>query len=505
MKATIFLHPKVQIGAVDKRLYGGFIEHLGRAIYEGIYEPEHETADEQGFRRDVIELVKALGMPITRYPGGNFVSNYRWEDGVGPVEERPVRLDIAWKALEPNTVGTNEFVDWCKKANTEVMMAVNLGTRGAAEAQALLEYCNHPGGTYYSDLRRTHGWEKPHDIKLWCLGNEMDGSWQMGHKSAEEYGKLARETAKLMKGIDPSIELIVCGSSSSSMPTFAAYEATVLEHTIDLVDYISVHSYYGNPGNESAGYLAKNDDMDRFIKKVVATVDYVAAKKKIDKKIMLSFDEWNVWFHQSPSDTDSPEWRVPRALLEDVYTMEDALLVGGMLITLLNNADRVKIACIAQTVNVIGPIMTRKGGGVWKQTIFHPFAYASKYGRGIALKSIVDCPTYDATFEGKEIKNIPTLSCAASLNENELVLFVLNRNLHNDTELEVDLSGFKAGEIIEWVELRNDDLKAVNTEYEETVKPVRKSSARLKDQTLSASLGPASWNMLRISLTSVRT
>jgi len=500
MKATLFLHPKVLIGAVDKRLYGGFIEHLGRAIYEGIYEPNHESADEQGFRQDVIELVKELDMPITRYPGGNFVSNYKWEDGVGPVAERPVRLDIAWKALEPNTLGTNEFMDWCKKANTEPMMAVNLGTRGAVEAQELVEYCNHPGGTFYSDLRRQHGWENPHDIKLWCLGNEVDGSWQMGHKTADEYGKLAREAAKLMKGIDPSIELIVCGSSFSSMPSFAEWEATVLEHTIDLVDYISIHTYYGNPEDETAGYLAKNDDMDRFIKGVVATVDYVAAKKKSDKKIMLSFDEWNVWFHKSPTDTNSPEWTAARDLLEDVYTMEDALLVGGMLITLLNNADRVKVACVAQTVNVLAPIMTRKGGGAWRQTIFYPFAYASKYGRGTALKLTSDCPTYDTTFKGKELKNIPTLSSAASFTENELVLFILNRDLKNAIELDVDLSGFKLKKIIEWVELRHDNLKAVNTEYEELIKPVQKLGACLKNSNLIASLEPASWNMLRISL-----
>lgn len=502
MEAKIYINKQFQISKVDPRLFGGFIEHLGRAVYEGIYEPEHESADEQGFRQDVINLVKKLNMPVTRYPGGNFVSGYNWEDGIGPREKRPERLDLAWKALETNEIGINEFIDWCKKAGTQPMIAVNLGTRGAAEAQALVEYCNHPGGSHYSDLRKKHGWDNPHAIKLWCLGNEMDGSWQMGHKSAKDYGKTAREAAKVMKWTDSSIELVVCGSSGPFMDTFASWEAEILDQTIDLVDYISIHRYYGNRSNETAGFLAQIEDMDRFIKSVVATCDYAAAKRKIDKKIMLSFDEWNVWFHSQGQEKESPEWSVARPILEDVYTMEDALLVGGMLITLLNNADRVKIGCLAQTVNVIAPIMTRKGGGAWCQTIFYPFMYSSKYGRGTVMLSVIESPTYQTSFEGNAINDIPYLSCTTVLNteETEITLFVLNRNLKDKMDLSVSFSDLIPGNVIEWVELRHDNLKATNSETKQQVSPIQKVGAVIDTNTIQAKIAPASWNMLRISI-----
>ena len=235
-QAKIIIDKDFQVSTVDKRLYGSFIEHLGRAVYGGIYQPDSPFADEQGFRKDTLELVKALDVPVVRYPGGNFVSGFRWEDSVGPKDQRPRRLDLAWKTTEPNAFGLHEFVDWAKKANTEVMYAINLGTRGVLEAQDVVEYCNHKSGTYWSDLRIKNGVKDPFNIKLWCLGNEMDGPWQIGHKTADEYGRLANETAKVLKGIDPSIELVACGSSNSGMSTFGQWEATVLEHCYDSVD-----------------------------------------------------------------------------------------------------------------------------------------------------------------------------------------------------------------------------------------------------------------------------
>lgn len=243
---------------MDKRIYGSFIEHLGRAVYEGIYQPDSVFADEQGFRKDVLELVRELNVPIVRYPGGNFVSGFHWEDSVGPKEQRPKRVDLAWQVVETNQFGLNEFADWAAKANSEVMMAVNLGTRGIDEAVQLLEYCNMEGGTYLSELRKKHGYEKPHNIKTWCLGNEMDGPWQIGHKTAEEYARLANETAKAMKILDPGIELVACGSSNLWMPTFGDWERTVLEECYDSVDYISMHQYFGNPENNSADFLASS-------------------------------------------------------------------------------------------------------------------------------------------------------------------------------------------------------------------------------------------------------
>src|SRR4029079_17650153 len=252
----VLLDRDFAIGSTDRRLFGAFVEHLGRCVYDGIYEPGHPTADGKGFRGDVLKLVKELAPTIMRYPGGNFVSGYNWEDGVGPVEKRPRRLDLAWKSTEPNTFGTNEFADWCKLAGIEPMLAVNLGTRGPDEARDLIEYCNHPSGTRLSDLRREHGWEKPHDIKFWCLGNEMDGPWQMGSKTATEYGRIAYEAAKLMRLTDPTIELAACGSSGRTMATYGEWERIVLEHTFDQVEFISLHTYINDYAGDTAALIA---------------------------------------------------------------------------------------------------------------------------------------------------------------------------------------------------------------------------------------------------------
>lgn len=396
MKTSVILNRNFTIGEIDERIYGGFIEHLGRAVYGGIYQPDHPSADADGFRTDVLGLIRELGMPVTRYPGGNFVSGYNWEDGTGPRDRRPVRLDLAWKALEPNTFGTDEFIKWCRRAGTAPMMAVNLGTRGPAEAQQLVEYCNFPSGTELSERRRANGGREPYRVKLWCLGNEMDGPWQTGHRTADEYGR----------------------------------------------------------------------------------------------------------------EKESPEWTVGRPLLEDVYTMEDALLVGMLLSTLQNHADRVKIACLAQSVNVIAPIMTEKDGGAWRQTIFHPFALASKYGRGIALQSVVEGPCYDAEFRTDADappvlhRGIPYLhaSFVHNTERSEVVIFAANRNLAEPMELEVRLGDFDAVSVIEQQTLHHSDLKAVNSAEREEVAPVAQQGAALENGTLKAVLLPASWNMLRISL-----
>ncbi|CAI9392985.1 Intracellular exo-alpha-(1-_5)-L-arabinofuranosidase [Bacillus sp. T2.9-1] len=286
--AKLIIDKSFKIAEIDSRIYGSFIEHLGRAVYGGIYDPGHPLADKNGFRQDVMELVKQLQVPIVRYPGGNMVSAYNWEDGVGPKEKRPKKLELAWNSIETNEVGTNEFFEWAKQVNSEVMMAVNLGTRGIDAARNLLEYCNLPGGTYWSDLRKQHGYEDPHNIKVWCLGNEMDGPWQIGHKTAYEYGRLAAETAKAMKIVDPRIELVSCGSSNTAMPTFPEWEATSLDQTYDYVDYVSLHTYYGNRDNDTANFLAKSLDMDDFIKTVIATCDYIKAKKRSKKKLHLT-------------------------------------------------------------------------------------------------------------------------------------------------------------------------------------------------------------------------
>ena len=491
-----------RISEVDKRIYGSFIEHLGRAVYGGIYQPDHATADEDGFRKDVLELVKDLNVPVIRYPGGNFVSNFFWEDSVGPLSERKPRLDLAWRSLEPNTFGLGEFARWTEKAGADIMMAVNLGTRGTADACNLLEYCNHPSGTKYSDLRIKHGIKDPYNIKLWCLGNEMDGEWQLGKKTMHEYGRVAQETAKAMKLIDPSIELVSCGSSFMDMPTFPQWEATTLEYDYDYVDYVSLHQYYGNLNNDSTDYLAKCDEMDAFIRTVISTCDFVKAKKRSKKTINLSFDEWNVWFHSKSEEEDittNHPWQIAPPLLEDHYNFEDALLVGLMLITLLKHADRVKIACLAQLVNVIAPIMT-SDTGAWRQTIFYPYMLTSVFGRGTVLNTQVLTPIY----ESKTYGEAPYLDsvCVWDEEKDTLTIFAVNKSLDEDMEVSCDLRQFEGYKIVEHIVLNNDDLQAANTEAQpENVVPVKASAecSKLDGGKLEAVFAKHSWNMIRLA------
>jgi len=495
--AKFILHRELSIGAVDPRLYGSFIEHLGRAVYGGIYEPNHPFADEQGFRQDVLNLVHELDVPVVRYPGGNFVSGYNWEDGIGPQADRPRRLELAWRTIETNQFGMNEFVNWCRKARSEPLMAINLGTRGADAARSVVEYCNHPGGTYWSDLRRSHGHSEPHKVKYWCLGNEMDGPWQIGHKTAEEYARAACEAAKVMRWVDPEIELVACGSSGKGMSTFPDWEATVLDHTYDQVDYISLHTYYGNRSGDTRNFLAKSLDMDSFISSVVAVCDYVKAKHRSKKTINLSFDEWNVWYHSNTADQEIPPWTIAPPQLEDAYTFEDALLVGCMLITLLKHADRVKIACLAQLVNVIAPIVTETGGGAWRQTIFYPFSHVSRYGRGTALNLAVHSPVY----EDREFDIVPWIEAVGTWNEEAetLTIFAVNRNLEESLPLIGDARDFPGFRVIEQIQMVHSDLKASNSVNQpNTVVPVKAGDAVLEGGVLKVNLPPASWNVIRL-------
>jgi alpha-N-arabinofuranosidase len=509
-KAHVSLDRDSTIGETDPRLFGAFVEHLGRCVYGGIFEPGHPTADERGFRRDVLDLVRELGPTIIRYPGGNFVSGYNWEDGVGPVAQRPRRLDLAWFSTEPNTFGTNEFVDWCRAASVEPMFAVNLGTRDGDAARNLVEYCNHPGGTAWSDLRRRHGWEQPHGIRFWCLGNEMDGPWQMEAKTATEYGRIAVEAAKMMRWIDPRIELAACGSSGRSMTTFGAWEDTVLEHTFDHVEYISLHTYINNYKGDSAALLASPDLMDQFIDEVVAIADAVAARRRSGKRIMLSFDEWNVWYRtrRTRAERVKEGWPVAPPILEEIYSMQDALAFGGMCISLLNHADRVKAACLAQLVNVIAPIMTTNGGPAWRQTIFHPFADMSRLGRGHVLRTRVDSDTYAASYYDPRgaldqtfaIPAAPYLKLAAVADaQGGLNVLALNRDLHGDVAVDVSVRGFAKLKVAQARQLRHDDLQASNTvAAPDEVAPAALNGVVVEGDRIRMTLPAASWNTVRL-------
>lgn len=497
-QASVILDKDYVIGRIDPRIYGSFVEHLGRCVYGGIYEPNHPTADEEGFRRDVIKYVRELDVPVTRYPGGNFVSGFNWEDSIGPKDLRPSRLDLAWFTTESNEFGMHEFLSWCKKAKTAPMYSINLGTRGVDAARNVVEYANHKGGSYWSDLRKSNGAKDPFGIQLWCLGNEMDGPWQIAHKTALEYGRIANEAGKVMKWVDPSIELVACGSSSSMMPTFGDWERQVLDECYDTVDYVSLHRYYGNPTNDTPGFLARAMDMDDFIKSVVAICDSVKGKRHSKKQINLSFDEWNVWYHSNQQDKDitqKSKWGNALPLLEDVYNFEDALLVGSMLMTLLRNADRVKIACMAQLVNVIAPIMTQNGGAAWAQTIYYPFMHASKYGRGETLQAIVSSPKYDCS----DYTDVPYIDAAAVLcDDGSVTLFCVNRDMSEDYNLSVDLRSFGALSLKEHIVLHHDDVKAVNTaENPNNVVPRKGEGVAAEDGEYALKIPALSWNVLR--------
>ena len=460
-KASIIIDRNVAIGNTDDRLYGSFIEHLGRAVYGGIYEPGHSSADENGFRKDVLDYVKQLNVPVIRYPGGNFVSGYNWEDGTGDKSLRPRRMELAWQSVETNQFGLDEFYKWSELAGSDIMMAVNLGTRGADDARNCVEYCNSDCDTYYAEKRRANGFEKPFGIKLWCLGNEMDGAWQIGAKTAAEYARLAKETAKVMKWTDPSIEVVACGSSNIYSGTFGEWERTVLEEAYDEIDYLSLHNYYGNPNNNTAEYLALSLEMDSFIKLVGGICDLEKQRRHSRKNVYLAFDEWNIWFHSAEQDKKIEKWQVAPPLLEDVYNFEDALVVGTLLMTLQNNCDRVKIACLAQLVNVIAPIMTETGGRTWVQTIFYPFAYASRYGRGTVLKQLVSCEGYST----EKFANVPLVESSVIYNadKKELVLFAVNRSMDDDISLDLEMNGFGNITLTEQVILQSGDMKIANT------------------------------------------
>ncbi|MBR0098742.1 MAG: alpha-N-arabinofuranosidase [Treponema sp.] len=482
-------------GKVDDKLFSSFIEHLGRAVYTGIYEPGHSTADSQGFRKDVIELVKDLRVGLVRYPGGNFLSGYNWKDGIGPRESRPVRLDRAWHTIETNQIGIDEFADWAKKAGTEVMAAVNMGTGTPQDAADMVEYCNYPSGTAWSDLRIKNGHKEPHDIKYRCIGNEMDGPWQICHLDAVDYGKKARETIKLMKWTDERIQTIVCGSASTSMPTYPEWDRIVLEHTYDLADYISIHRYFENRGNDD-DFLASFYDMEQFIKTSVATCDYVKALKRSKKEMMLSFDEWNIWYQ---SKMEPHPWTQAPRILEDHYSLLDALAFSGMAITLLNHADRVKVACLAQLVNVIAPVFTEPGKGAYKQSIYFPFRDISVYGRGTVLMPIVRTENKMTEAYGE----VPATIFSTIYNEenDEVTVFALNTNKNESSETEIDLSSFGKTEMILRTELSGSDLNAKNSlESPDAVKTVAISPIQSENSIYAVTLKSASWNVLRFKV-----
>lgn len=487
---------------VPRRLFGTFVEHMGRCVYDGIHSPEHPTADGEGFRADVLELVRELGATVVRYPGGNFVSGYRWEDGVGPREERPVRLDAAWHSTETNQVGLHEFAGWAEAAGLEVMEAVNLGTRGVAEASDLLEYANHPAGTALSERRRGNGRENPFDIRLWCLGNEMDGPWQIGHKTADEYGRLAAETARMMRFIDPRVELVAAGSSNHEMPTFGEWERTVLRHTAGLIDHISVHAYYEQDPADPQSFLASGVALDRYIGEVADIIDEVGATGPEGAPIGISVDEWNVWNQTRWNEVDKPrvftgDWPVAPRLIEDDYTVADAVVAGSLLITLIRRSGRVSMANLAQLVNVIAPIRTEPGGGpAWRQTTFHPFALTAAAATGRVVVPRVGGATIDTARHGI----VDAVDAVATVDGDSVAVFLAHRELEASTEVELDLGAVVDAEALIVTVPAGGDRDTTNSADAEPVAPVALPVRTAPDGILRFTLPPLAWVRLRARL-----
>lgn len=460
----LYVDPRRTISTVDRNIFGSFLEHLGRAIYEGIYDPNSKFADSNGFRKDVLEEIRKLGVPIIRYPGGNFVSGYHWLDGVGPKRDRPRVLEKAWNSIETNQFGTNEFLLWCKAVGTQPLMGLNFGTASAESAAALVEYCNVEKGTKWSELRRTHGIAEPHKVTHWCLGNEMDGPWQIGHMSAVEYGEKAADAGRQMRYVDSSLQLIACGSSGPGMPTYLAWDREVLEQCYEYVDGISLHRYFDNTsetGGDSAKFLALNLSMERQIAEVVAVCDYVRGRKRSPKKLWLSFDEWNVWYRARDGAATNGNRQVAPHLLEEIYNLEDALLIGGLINSLIRNSNRVRIGCLAQLVNVIAPIMTN-ADGFYRQTIYHPYSWALQYARGAALDVRVEPgPTYEVSQFGQ----VPYVDVAGTWNsaDNAVSLFLLNRDLARPHQVEVHWGEMATNKPLSANIITGADLKAVNS------------------------------------------
>jgi len=473
-----------KIGEVDKHLYGNFVEHLGRCVYGGIYEEGSSLADDKGIRLDVLDAAKDLNVSITRYPGGNFVSNYHWKDGIGPKDQRPPRMELAWARLESNRFGTDEFVDYAKRIGTEPYFSVNMGTGTIEEAQQWVEYCNVKSGPYYAELRKKNGYPEPHNIKYWSLGNEMDGFWQMGHLSAEDYSKKAREAAKLMKLTSPDIKLIAAGSSNyrpNADPN--EWNATVLHELRDVVDYLALHMYVGNTENNYYDFISTPlvlEERTRVVKGMIER-EMQNADRGNRPPIYIAWDEYNIWYRARNEDT-----MAGTRALEEHYNLEDALVITGFLNAFIRNADIVKMANMAQLVNVIAPIFTNEKG-MFKQTIYYPLQLFAKNVHGTALDVHVDCETYNTDRfpiglgeSTTQQKNVPFLDVSATYNNGEVIICVVNRN--KDKAISTDLisqEGLFSGDF-EVYEVNGPDIKSENDFGKTTVETKQKTALKVK-------------------------
>lgn len=497
LTAKVVLDRDYEIAPVNPKIFGSFVEPLGRCIYGGLYEPGHPKADKNGFRTDVLAYTRALNLSINRFPGGNYTSTFRWEDGIGPRDRRPRRAEVAWQSIEPNQFGINEFADWSKLNGSDIMMTLNLATRGILEAMDCVEYCNLEQGTYWSDLRISHGYREPHKIRHWCLTNEIDGRWQVGQTTGGRYGELARETSKAIKLLDPDIRTVLAGSSAPTQPTFPSFDYEALDEAYDHIDYLSVHQYLSNIRGNSLDYLAKPLATNRFLEDAAAVIDTIRAKHRSPKTVNISFDEFNTWHTLGSIGRFDYRWQTAAPLLEDTYTQLDAVVLGMMFLAILRHCDRVEIACVSELCNAISHIRTRTGGGAWVLPPYHTWRLFSKYARGTSLLPVVrESPKFDSD----SFTDVPYLDIAAVAgDEGGLNIFAVNRSMEEALPLEVLLRGFEGAAVAEHIVLESEHAEDTNTEADpDRVRPHSGGNAALDGSRLFAILPKLSWNVIRL-------
>lgn len=493
-KATVYIDTNRVISTISPFLFSGFAEHMGRCIYEGIYDPASPYADEHGLRRDVLAALRDLNLRAIRYPGGNFLSGYRWEDGIGPRDQRPRRRNLAWQSIETNQFGTDEFLHFCRELNAEPMLGVNMGTGTIQDAANLVEYCNAPVGTVYGDLRARNGHAEPYGVKYWCVGNEMDGPWQIGQLPADEYGRKALEAAKMMRMHDPSIETVLCGSSSPRMPTYPEWDRVTLEIAWEYVNYHSMHYYATNYNDDTASYLALSVDFENAVDTLTGILRYVKAKRRSTHDVYLSWDEWNVWYKDRSSNGN---WAEAPHLSEEIYNLEDALVVAQWMNVFLRKSDVVKIACLAQIVNVISPITTTRDG-LLKQTTYYPIVLFSRMASGNALDVAVKAPL----IETREFGAVPVLDVASShdLETETGAVFIVNRNQTDSVTADLCWQALTPTRVISAYQIAGTDPKAVNS-FEDpeciVARPIRVPN--VNEGVLTLHLPPLSFTAIQVA------
>jgi alpha-L-arabinofuranosidase len=489
LKARLKIDTERVISDIDPKIYGNFLEHLGRCVDGGVFDEKSALSDSNGYRKDVLDAAKKMNVTLLRWPGGNFSSNYHWMDGIGPRDKRPPRLEMAWGTVESNRFGTHEFMKYCEMLGTEPYFCANFGTGTWDEAQQWVEYCNSKEDTAMTRLRKQNGRAEPWKVKYWGLGNEMDGPWQMGHRSAEDYGKFALEGAKLMKLTDPTIKLIAAGSSNfNGDADWTGWNRTVLQYLRRHADYLSLHTYVGNRDNDFGDFMASSLLLDERTKIAEGVIRAALSEEPASRKIYIAWDEWNVWYRARG------EKERGRRILEEHYNLEDALVVATFLNSFLNHSHIVKIANMAQMVNVIAPIFTNDQG-LFLQTIYYPLQMFAVHSKGKALELFGECPSYKT----KRFDEVPYLDASAAYDNGSLVINVVNRHSSQSIETEIEAQDKQFSGTVEVSEVNGPDIKAEN-DFGSTKVKATPRSAQANGNKLRYTFPAHSYTMLRTKL-----